>query len=153
MLKRLLARTLFQLQLRLHFLPVVNISLFINIAYIKGYYFYSTSTKKTVTKVDPKPALQADKFVKFTLEKVIPINHNTATFRFRLPEGTTELGLPTASCLVTKFVRGTKEDGSPDVVVRPYTPVVNLDGSNNQDYFDLIVKKYPSMSSKIKSVS
>ncbi len=107
-----------------------------------GYYFYSTKS----TPVESKPALQADKFVAFTLDSITPINHNTSSFRFKLPEGATEIGLPIASCLVTKFTSGLKEDGKPDVVIRPYTPVVNLDGKGDQGYFDLIVKIYPSTS-------
>ncbi|KAJ3044553.1 NADH-cytochrome b5 reductase [Rhizophlyctis rosea] len=115
--------------------------------------YYATSesnTKPTVTsktpKVDvknPKPALIADQFVSFELKSVHDVNHNTKTFRFALPEGTTELGLPTASAVVTKFVKGTKPDGKPDVVIRPYTPLEDpADGYTG--YFDLLIKKYPN---------
>ena len=109
-------------------------------------YYFSTATPKT-----PVPALQGQ-FRSFILKEVIPINHNTKTFRFALPQGTTELGLPTASCLVTKFVNGEKPDGKPNVVIRPYTPIE--DPSQPTGYFDLVVKRYPTgvMSSHIHSL-
>ncbi|KAI9202198.1 uncharacterized protein BJ171DRAFT_515174 [Polychytrium aggregatum] len=87
---------------------------------------------------EPVPALNADAFTPFKLKEVIPINYNTSTFRFELPEGTTELGLPVASAVVTKFVRGTKPDGKPDTVIRLYTPIE----TPGAETFDLVVKKY-----------
>lgn len=88
-----------------------------------------------------RPALNAQEYVSFGLKEIIPINHNTSTFRFSLPAGTNELGLPVASCLVTKFVKGTRADGMDDLVIRPYTPVVD---ESTPDVFDLVVKKYAS---------
>ena len=119
-----------------------------------GYYAYGESIKNTKAeafkvmqaraKLQPKAALKSDedKFVSFQLEDVTPVTHNTNRFRFALPEGTTELGLPTASCLLAKFVKGKTDDGKDDVVIRPYTPVEDPSGYTGT--FDLIVKKYPS---------
>ncbi|KAJ3039817.1 NADH-cytochrome b5 reductase [Rhizophlyctis rosea] len=112
-----------------------------------GYYYYTTQdgSKKVNTKqvANPVPALVADKFVPFELKEVLPVNHNTKKFRFALPEGTTELGLPTASAVVTKFQDGVKADGKPNVVIRPYTPLEDpADGYTG--YFDLLIKKYPN---------
>lgn len=97
------------------------------------------------------PALKDDVFQAFTLKEIIPINHNTKTFRFALPENATQLGLPITSFLLTKFQKGTKPDGKPDMVIRPYTPVEEP----GADYFDLIVKVYPSgnMSSHIHNMN
>ncbi|KAI8852990.1 hypothetical protein BC829DRAFT_360285 [Chytridium lagenaria] len=104
-------------------------------------------------KNSPTHALKADEFLPFKLNEIIPINHNTSTFRFALPAGATELGLPTASCVVTKFVNGVKPDGKPDVVIRAYTPVEDP-ALGYTGTFDLIVKKYPNgpMSTHIHSM-
>lgn len=111
-------------------------------------YYYSTLSKTT-----PKQALAAlnsKEFKAFTLKEILPVNHNTAIFRFQLPGEATELGLPTTSCIVTRFQDGTKEDGSPNFVIRPYTPVEDS-GLKSKGLFDLIIKKYPNgpMSSHI----
>jgi cytochrome-b5 reductase len=110
-----------------------------------GYYYYSTT--KSVTPVD---ALDPNEFKDFKLKEVIPINHNTKQFRFELPSGTTQLGLPTASAIITKFQSGTKADGSPQNVTRLYTPIEDP-ALEKAGFFDLIVKKYPDgkMSSHI----
>ncbi|KAI8912584.1 cytochrome-b5 reductase like protein [Gorgonomyces haynaldii] len=109
--------------------------------------WYLTQGKPT-----PVPSLNGE-FQQYKLDKIIDINHNTKTFRFKLPEGTTELGLPTASCVVTRFQNGTKADGSPKYVIRPYTPIEDP-AKPNTGFFDLIVKVYPQgvMSSHIHSL-
>ncbi|KAJ3022018.1 UNVERIFIED_CONTAM: NADH-cytochrome b5 reductase [Siphonaria sp. JEL0065] len=94
-------------------------------------------------KENPTPAFAAGNkdFIKFTLVDIEKLTPNTSRFVFALPEGTTFLGLPTASCLVTKFVRGVKADGKEDAVIRPYTPVEDPSlGATGT--FDLIVKHY-----------
>lgn len=55
------------------------------------------------------------------LEKVEPINHNTAVYRFSLPSEKQRAELPVASCLITRYPI-TKKDGSPGFIIRPYTP-------------------------------
>ena len=66
-------------------------------------------------------------------------------------EGTNELGLPTTSCVVTRLANGKKDDGTENVVIRPYTPIEWPDHPNT---FDLVVKQYPTglMSSHIFSL-
>ncbi|TPX30386.1 hypothetical protein SmJEL517_g06038 [Synchytrium microbalum] len=84
-------------------------------------------------------ALDGESFVGFKLQKVTTLNHNTARFSFAFPAGTTDLGLPTASCLVVKFALPTNEGEKPKNVIRPYTPI----HSETPGTFDLLVKKYP----------
>ncbi|KAJ3066122.1 hypothetical protein HDU98_010547 [Podochytrium sp. JEL0797] len=91
----------------------------------------------TAALTDPK------EFQNFTLVATEKLTPNTSRFVFALPEGATELGLPTASCVVTKFTNGVKPDGKPDVVIRPYTPVEDP-SLGYTGTFDLIVKKYPN---------
>ncbi|KAJ3260521.1 NADH-cytochrome b5 reductase [Boothiomyces macroporosus] len=100
-----------------------------------GYYYYSTQKH-----VVPVPALNKE-WQSFTLKEIFPVSPDTKRFRFALPPGTTHLGLPTASCVVTKFQDGVKEDGKPNNVIRPYTPIE--DPAQKADYFDLIIKRYP----------
>ncbi|KAJ3417126.1 hypothetical protein HDV05_006985 [Chytridiales sp. JEL 0842] len=123
-----------------------------------GYYYYTqqnvTAVKKKIVVENPVPALTgANEFKPFVLDEIIPLTHNTSTFRFKLPESTTELGLPTASCIVAKYVKGQKPDGKPDVIIRPYTPAEDP-AEGYTGHFDLIVKKYPNgpMSSHIFSL-
>ncbi|KNC99969.1 uncharacterized protein SPPG_05344 [Spizellomyces punctatus DAOM BR117] len=128
-----------------------------------AYYFYNQNQLETQARIkarldkkaaeNPVAALDGKTFLPFVLKEVVDVNHNTKRFRFALPEGTTELGLPTASCVVTKYVNGVKENGKPNVVIRPYTPVEDpADGYTG--YFDLIVKQYPNgpMSTHIHSL-
>jgi cytochrome-b5 reductase len=100
-----------------------------------AYYAYSGGSRSKTTKVTPEayvPALDGE-WRDFKVVKVAKLNHNVSSVTFSLPEGTTELGLPVASCLVTKF---TKEGEKP--VIRPYTPVEPQVTSNKE--FDLVVK-------------
>ncbi|KAJ3083321.1 NADH-cytochrome b5 reductase [Rhizoclosmatium hyalinum] len=90
-------------------------------------------------KEDPTPGLtNPNEFKDFELLSIETLTPNTKRFVFALPEDATHLGLPTASCLVTKF---TGPDGKD--VIRPYTPVEDpKDGYTGK--FDIIVKKYPT---------
>ncbi|KAJ3274645.1 hypothetical protein HDV01_002487 [Terramyces sp. JEL0728] len=72
---------------------------------------------------------------------IFPVSHDTKGFRFALPPGATHLGLPIASCVLTKYQDGVKADGKPNNVIRPYTPIE--DPAQKTDYFDLIIKCYP----------
>ncbi|KAI9007257.1 hypothetical protein BC832DRAFT_591840 [Gaertneriomyces semiglobifer] len=118
-----------------------------------AYYWYTENQAKSQSlikqkldkkwKENPVPALDGKKFLPFQLLEVTDVNHNTKRFRFALPEGSTELGLPTASCVVTKFVKGTKPDGKPDAVIRPYTPIEDP-AEGFTGHFDLIIKQYPN---------
>ncbi|KAI9097285.1 hypothetical protein DFS34DRAFT_621124 [Phlyctochytrium arcticum] len=124
---------------------------------IGGAYYYSQQGENLVKKVAPSstpvPALDGQNFKAFKLEKIFDVNHNTKKYRFALPDHATELGLPTTSCVVTKFVDGTKPDGKPNVVIRPYTPIEDpADGYTG--HFDMVIKKYPNgpMSTHIHSM-
>lgn len=55
-----------------------------------------------------KAALRSDAFTPFEVVEVADITHDTKRLRFRLPSDNHELGLPVASCLVTRAeVNGT----------------------------------------------
>lgn len=79
-------------------------------------------------------ALDPKEFQPYALKSVHDVSHNTKIFSFSLPDATKSLGLPVASCLLTKF---NKDDG--DMVIRPYTPI-STDADKGQ--FDLLIKVY-----------
>ncbi|KAH8948376.1 hypothetical protein BDL97_11G091300 [Sphagnum fallax] len=84
-------------------------------------------------------ALRPNEWVDFKLQETYDVNHNTKLFRFSFdPEK--NLGLNVASCLLAMADIGTKEDGSPKKVIRPYTPISPPD---SKGYFDLMIKVYP----------
>ncbi|KAJ3236988.1 hypothetical protein HDU81_010132, partial [Chytriomyces hyalinus] len=115
-------------------------------------YYYSAESEQSakfakmqkLAASNPTPALDNPKeFKPFVLSKVEKLTPTTSRFVFELPEGTTELGLPTASCLLTRFDNGVKADGKPDVVIRPYTPIEDP-AKGYTGTFDLVIKKYPN---------
>eukprot|EP00667_Euglena_gracilis_P017503 EG_transcript_18452 len=81
-------------------------------------------------------AFRPDVFVPFKLLESIPLSRDSALFRFELPPETPEMGLPVASCIVTRYKQAEGE-----YVIRPYTPTT-LD--DTKGHFDLVVKKYPN---------
>jgi NAD(P)H-flavin reductase len=84
-------------------------------------------------------ALRPNEWVDSKLQETYDVNHNTKLFRFSFdPEK--NLGLNVASCLLAMADIGTKEDGSPKKVIRPYTPISPPD---SKGYFDLMIKVYP----------
>jgi cytochrome-b5 reductase len=93
----------------------------------------------------PLVALNKDEFREFELVDVEDLTPNTRRLRFKLPSSDHVLGLPIASCVVTKANIG--ENGKP--VIRPYTPVTN--DKVDKGYVDFIIKDYPTgvMSSHI----
>ncbi|SCZ89004.1 BZ3500_MvSof-1268-A1-R1_Chr1-1g00887 [Microbotryum saponariae] len=96
--------------------------------------FLETSLKKS--EADPSPTLTRRPL---KLVKVTPYNHNTSTFTFELPEGTSS-GLTVASALVVKAAKegeGLAQNGKP--AVRPYTPITE---PSTQGKLDLLVKHY-----------
>nr|KAJ3402179.1 hypothetical protein HK105_004333 [Polyrhizophydium stewartii] len=123
-----------------------------------GYYYYTQQTearaKQKAWRNNPVGALDPQAFRPFTVTEVETVNHNTKRIRFALPNDATELGLPTASAVVARFVRGTKPDGKPDVVIRPYTPIEDP-AEGYTGHFDLVVKKYPdgAMSSHLHALA
>lgn len=82
--------------------------------------------------------LSPEEWRKLKLMKREKLTHNTDLFRFEIPnKGTAHL--PIASCLTTRAVVGKKQDGTDDVVIRPYTPTSPKDAKG---YMDLVVKMY-----------
>eukprot|EP00002_Diphylleia_rotans_P006396 TRINITY_DN15785_c0_g1_i1.p1 TRINITY_DN15785_c0_g1~~TRINITY_DN15785_c0_g1_i1.p1 ORF type:complete len:294 (-),score=78.54 TRINITY_DN15785_c0_g1_i1:200-1081(-) len=82
---------------------------------------------------EEEDAFSPKEFRPFTLREKIPLSHNTAVYRFNLPEDK-KSGMFVASCLVTRA------DINGKSVIRPYTPVNDPEA---RGYFDLLVKVYP----------
>ncbi|KAF1914171.1 hypothetical protein BDU57DRAFT_284308 [Ampelomyces quisqualis] len=74
-------------------------------------------------------------FVSLLLEKSEIVNHNTKKLTFKLPEPDMESGLPVASAVITKY----KGPDMEKPVIRPYTPVSDVD---QQGTVDFLIKKY-----------
>ncbi|KAI8933845.1 NADH-cytochrome b5 reductase [Plenodomus lindquistii] len=75
-------------------------------------------------------------FVSLLLDKSEIVNHNTKKLTFKLPEDDMESGLPVASAVITKY----KGPEMQKPVIRPYTPVSDVDQKGTVDF---IIKKYP----------
>eukprot|EP00898_Chlorokybus_atmophyticus_P007618 jgi/Chlat1/7858/Chrsp66S07301 len=105
------------------------------------------------SKPGPAQSIDPKEWRSFPLKEVQPISHNTKLYRFELPRGTT-LGMPVASCIVTKAPIGAPKQagGPPSDVIRPYTPVSRPD---DVGHFDLVIKEYPEgvMSKHIASLN
>lgn len=90
----------------------------------------------------PPAGLAAGEWKQFKLTEKEALTPNTSRFRFALDDASQVVGLPVASCLVTRAPIGSaKPDGSSAYVIRPYTPV---SPPQTQGYFDLVVKVYPT---------
>jgi len=93
-------------------------------------------------------ALNKEEWRPFKFAAAEDVTHDTKKFRFMLPSSQQKLGLPVASCILTRAPIG--ENGA--FVVRPYTPVSSDD---DKGYFELVVKNYPGkgvLSSHIHSL-
>jgi cytochrome-b5 reductase len=100
---------------------------------LAGYTYYQTSNKLSA---ESKAALIGDdQWVDIKVKEVITINHNVKRVIFELPSSEHVLGLSTASCVLTKFIR--PENGK--AVIRPYTPVSDPAQTGE---FELIIKSY-----------
>jgi len=94
-------------------------------------------------KIDNKVGVTAKKaftggdqgFLSLVLEKSEIVNHNTKKLTFKLPEADMESGLPVASAVITKY----KGPEMEKPVIRPYTPISDVD---QQGTVDFIIKKY-----------
>jgi len=89
--------------------------------------------------IQEKSPLDPQNFIDFKLKKIIPYNHNTASYVFELPNNEASL-LPVASCLLVKAsdVEALKDaKGSP--VIRPYTPISPPDAPGE---LTLLIKRY-----------
>jgi cytochrome-b5 reductase len=89
----------------------------------------------------PPSALDPNNWKSFKVKSVDDLTHNVKRFRFALPDSSQTVGLPVASCMVTRAPIGEeKEDGTKKFVIRPYTPTSLTDA---RGYFDLVIKVYP----------
>ncbi|MCO5602532.1 hypothetical protein L7F22_056665 [Adiantum nelumboides] len=86
-----------------------------------------------------KTALKPNDWISFKLEDTVKVSPNTNIYRFTFDDDE-KLGLNVASCLLTRAQLGNKDDGKPNYVIRPYTPISPPD---SKGYFDLMVKVYP----------
>jgi len=122
-------------------------------AYTFGYYDEDGKLTKhhlpfrTSSAEEIPTALNPNDFVPFKLKEKTIINHDTRLFRFALGPNQ-KLGLPVASCIVTRC-NTPGPDGKP--LIRPYTPITTED---TLGYFDLLIKVYPqgNMSKHIDSL-
>lgn len=74
------------------------------------------------------PGIKPDTWTSVKLEEKKDVNYNTVHLRFGLESAEHTTNLNVASCLVVRAPIGDKaEDGSPGMVVRPYTPVTGPD--------------------------
>ncbi|ODV89297.1 hypothetical protein CANCADRAFT_14593, partial [Tortispora caseinolytica NRRL Y-17796] len=80
-----------------------------------------------------KAALQGD-WIDLKLVKTWDESKNTKRFRFELPEKDQVSGLVIASAVLTKFVTSNGNN-----VIRPYTPVTEVD---TKGHLDLVIKHY-----------
>lgn len=87
----------------------------------------------------PASALDPTAWKSFALIEKEKLTHNTNLYRFALDDPGQVVGLPVASCLLTRAPVGTKPDGSPSFAIRPYTPTSLKDAKG---HFDLVVKVY-----------
>ncbi|KAF5204204.1 Nadh-cytochrome b5 reductase-like protein [Thalictrum thalictroides] len=109
-----------------------------------SYFFYFSSPTmvhldRDSEEVDPKVALNPDKWIEFELTEKARVSHNTQLFRFSF-DPTAKLGLDIASCLLTRAPQGENAEGKTKYVIRPYTPISDSDAKG---YFDLLIKVYP----------
>ena len=97
---------------------------------------YAVQQQWVFGKEGAEGAFNPKEFRKFKLLESQTISHDTRLFRFALPADTPEMGLPTASCIVTRYATGNEGE----YVIRPYTPTTLND---TKGHFDLVIKKYP----------
>ncbi|KAF7892844.1 uncharacterized protein EAF02_000382 [Botrytis sinoallii] len=108
---------------------------------IGAFTYYSISDKKTEQGTSnqqspPKTFGGGPAFTSLQLHSVEKLNHDSSRFRFRLPTEDSVSGLSLISSLLTL----TKPAGQWRPVVRPYTPISDL---NVPGYVDLVIKRYP----------
>lgn len=101
----------------------------------------------TAAVVPPGQCVFTEEWSSATLVEREDINHDTYLATFGLSDASKPLGLSTCACILSKF----NEEGSPDPIVRPYTPV-----STNAllGKFQLAIKTYDGgkMSNHIKQM-
>nr|CCA21618.1 NADHcytochrome b5 reductase putative [Albugo laibachii Nc14] len=96
--------------------------------------FYHTVADCENEKSDKTSALDPNEFRSFPVRSIDRLNHNVKRIILDLPSEGHEMGLPVASCLLTRAKINNK------YIIRPYTPV-NL--NSERGYIELVVKEYP----------
>ncbi|KAK9369031.1 hypothetical protein V1509DRAFT_501909 [Lipomyces kononenkoae] len=82
-----------------------------------------------------RKVLKPDAFQEFELKEKTIVSHNTAFYRFALPNKNDTLGLPIGQHVSIAATIDGKE------IVRSYTPTSSDD---DRGYFDLLIKSYPT---------
>ncbi|KAF2200775.1 oxidoreductase, FAD-binding family protein [Delitschia confertaspora ATCC 74209] len=85
----------------------------------------------------PRKVLKPNEFQEFELKEKTILSHNTAIYRFKLPNETDILGLPIGQHISLAATIA----GQPKEVVRSYTPISS---DLERGYFDLLIKSYPT---------
>lgn len=117
-------------------LDLISIGITVSVGILAVYaiyknYFETSNTKK---------ALISEEYRKFQLISKVNVTHNSRIFRFALQTSTTTLGLPVGKHISLRFADNNKlEDGKPEEVRRPYTPITSDD---TKGYFELLIKIY-----------
>lgn len=88
----------------------------------------------------PKKFLKPNQFQNLELQEKTILSHNTAIYRFKLPEPTNILGLPIGQH-ISIGANLEQPDGNFKEIVRSYTPV---SGDHQPGYIDLLIKSYPT---------
>lgn len=84
----------------------------------------ATTSPQAASATDAPSALDPNEWKSFKVTEKEQLTHNTIRLKFGLPDANQVVGLPVASCMVTRAPLGDKkEDGSTEQVIRPYTPV------------------------------
>ncbi|KAK6341170.1 NADH-cytochrome b5 reductase [Orbilia brochopaga] len=83
----------------------------------------------------PRKVLKPEVFQEFQLKEKTELNHNTAIYRFALPDENDILGLPIGQHVSV----GATIDGKE--IMRSYTPISS---DLNRGYFELLIKTYPT---------
>ncbi|KAF2787466.1 NADH-cytochrome b5 reductase 1 [Melanomma pulvis-pyrius CBS 109.77] len=96
--------------------------------FLGGWKFYNSGSRKV---------LKPNEFQNFELKEKTILSHNTAIYRFKLPNPTDILGLPIGQHISLAATI----DGQPKEVVRSYTPISS---DIDKGYFDLLIKSYPT---------
>lgn len=82
-----------------------------------------------------RKVLKPNEFQEFELQEKTILSHNTAIYRFKLPNPTDILGLPIGQHISLAATIADKE------VVRSYTPISS---DTDHGHFDLLIKSYPT---------
>jgi cytochrome-b5 reductase len=105
-----------------------------------GFFAYSQYNKAHADSKKELLALSPDEWRSFKLREIQKLNHNTSVFRFELQSPEHKLGMPVASCVLTKGTKNEPKDAKGNPVVRPYTPITY----DEKGFVDFLIKQYPN---------